>query len=144
MNKENFEEADEYFCSACGAKVDFNDEVCNFCGAILEDEENVEEIDEYYCSDCGAKVDFEDKNCKVCGTSLEEIESEENIVKLCEVPDNYTADLAIQHLLSYGIESYKGCGTYLGASISGYVSLNVLEKDLKKAAEILIAMNIIE
>ncbi len=143
------EETAEYYCSACNSKVGADDKECKMCGAILEEEVEEEddvfdEVEEYFCSECEAKVSLEDTVCKNCGAPLEEPEIEENIVKLCEVGDDYTAELAIQHLLSDDIQSYKSGGTLTHLGVSSNVTINVLEKDFEKAAEILKAMNIIE
>ena len=141
MEENNFEE-EEYCCSACNAKVGVDDKECKVCGAILVDDD--EEVEEYFCSECDAKVSPEDEICKNCGASLEESENEENIVRLCEVRDDYTAELAIQHLLDHDIQSYKSGDTLSTLGVVSSITINVLEKDFEKAEEILKVMNIIE
>lgn len=68
-------------CRNCGKKIDEKDNVCRFCGEVLN-EERLKKIVPKYCYNCGRLIQNDEIFCKTCGTkfikSPNSVEKQEN------------------------------------------------------------------
>lgn len=101
-------------CPRCAAQLEDDDNVCNYCGYVIDKSLEVKPEIGFYCSNCGNKVGVDDLFCNKCGNKIEKDIPKKEIPMQMDIPqydrpvkeDKTTAILAIVFALLFPIVGF--------------------------------------